>query len=42
MMVVIASARHRSEAAGRVTFFCCLPCKDTFEQDPARYLAGRP
>jgi xanthine dehydrogenase accessory factor len=42
MLVEIATARHRSEAAGRTTYFCCLHCKETFEQDPQRYLAGRP
>jgi xanthine dehydrogenase accessory factor len=42
MTVEIATARHRSEVAGRTTYFCCLRCKETFEQDPLRYLAGRP
>jgi xanthine dehydrogenase accessory factor len=40
MTVEIATARHRSEAAGRTTYFCCLRCKETFEQDPQRYLAA--
>lgn len=39
MMVPIATARHRSQAAGRTTYFCCLRCKETFEQDPRRYLS---
>lgn len=39
MLVEIRTARYRSEAGGRTTYFCCLHCKDTFEQDPARYLA---
>ena len=38
MTVEIATARYRSEAGGRVTYFCCLHCKDTFEHDPQRYL----
>jgi xanthine dehydrogenase accessory factor len=42
MTVEIAGARHRSEAAGRTTYFCCLACKETFEQDPRRYLAQPP
>jgi xanthine dehydrogenase accessory factor len=37
MTVEIATARHRSEAGGRTTYFCCLRCKETFEQDPGRY-----
>ena len=42
MRVEIATAHYRSEVAGRTTYFCCLRCKETFEQDPQRYLAGRP
>jgi len=38
MLVEIAAARFRSEAAGRTTYFCCIGCKETFDQDPARYL----
>jgi xanthine dehydrogenase accessory factor len=37
MRVEIASARYRSEHDGRVTYFCCLRCKETFDRDPARY-----
>jgi xanthine dehydrogenase accessory factor len=37
MTVVIATARYRSQAAGRITYFCCLGCKETFERDPQRY-----
>jgi YHS domain-containing protein len=37
MSVEIATARYRSERAGRTTYFCCLHCKDTFDRDPARY-----
>ena len=43
MLVEIASARHRSEASGRVVYFCCAGCKEAFERDPQRYataLAG--
>jgi xanthine dehydrogenase accessory factor len=42
MTVEIATARHRSEAGGRITYFCCLACRETFEQDPQRYLSQRP
>jgi xanthine dehydrogenase accessory factor len=39
MTVDIASARYHSQAEGRTTYFCCLHCKETFEQDPRRYLS---
>ena len=39
MMVRIATARHRSDWAGRSVYFCCARCKDTFEADPTRYVA---
>lgn len=41
MSVEIASARYRSDVAGRTTYFCCLHCKETFDCDPGRYLAAR-
>ena len=41
MTVEIATARYRSDAAGGTTYFCCLRCKETFEQDPGRYAGGR-
>jgi xanthine dehydrogenase accessory factor len=37
MTVEIATARYQSRAGGVVTYFCCLHCKETFEQDPRRY-----
>ncbi len=37
MTVKIASAKYRSEAAGRSFYFCCAGCKRTFDQDPAQY-----
>jgi xanthine dehydrogenase accessory factor len=40
MSVDIARARHRSEAGGRTTYFCCAGCKETFEQNPGRYLTA--
>jgi xanthine dehydrogenase accessory factor len=44
MLVDMAAARHRAEAGGRVVYFCCAGCKDTFERDPGRYAAaaGKP
>jgi xanthine dehydrogenase accessory factor len=42
MTVDTATARHRSQAGGRTTYFCCLACRETFEQDPQRYLSQRP
>ena len=41
MTVDMATARYRTEAAGQITYFCCLPCKETFEQNPERYVADR-
>lgn len=40
MSVDVATARHRSAAGGRITYFCCAGCKNTFERDPARYPAS--
>jgi len=43
MAVETATARHRSDWAGRTVYFCCLRCKETFDADPLRYagaLAG--
>jgi xanthine dehydrogenase accessory factor len=31
MTVTIASARYRSDAEGRTTYFCCAHCKETFD-----------
>ena len=42
MSVAIADARHRSDAGGRTTYFCCAHCKETFEQNLARYLPSNP
>jgi xanthine dehydrogenase accessory factor len=39
MTVEIATARYRSEVGERTTYFCCLHCKETFDQDPRQYLA---
>jgi xanthine dehydrogenase accessory factor len=40
MSVTIATARHRSQAGGRTTYFCCGHCKETFERNPERYLVS--
>ncbi|HSE06274.1 MAG TPA: XdhC family protein [Methylomirabilota bacterium] len=40
MTVEIATARHRSDWAGRSVYFCCPRCKDTFDADPQRYAAA--
>jgi xanthine dehydrogenase accessory factor len=40
MLVEIVSARYRSEMSGRVVYFCCARCKETFERDPQRYAAA--
>jgi xanthine dehydrogenase accessory factor len=39
MTVRIATARHRSDWAGRAVYFCCARCKDVFDADPTRYVA---
>ena len=41
MSVEIATARYRSDVGGRTIYFCCLHCKETFDQDPARHPADR-
>jgi len=40
MTVEIATARHRSDWAGRSVYFCCLRCKETFDADPSRYASA--
>jgi xanthine dehydrogenase accessory factor len=40
MTVEVASARHRSDWAGRSVYFCCRRCKDAFDAEPARYAAA--
>jgi xanthine dehydrogenase accessory factor len=40
MAVTMATARYRSDWAGRSVYFCCLRCKDTFDADPARYASA--
>jgi xanthine dehydrogenase accessory factor len=40
MTVEVTTARYRSQAGGRTTYFCCRQCQETFEQDPGRYGAG--
>jgi xanthine dehydrogenase accessory factor len=34
------SAKHTTEYQGKMFFFCCAGCKQTFEREPARY-AGK-
>jgi xanthine dehydrogenase accessory factor len=36
MTVDVATAKHRSERAGRLVYFCCAHCKATFDRDAAR------
>jgi xanthine dehydrogenase accessory factor len=40
MAVTMATARYRSDWAGRAVYFCCLRCKETFDADPARYASA--
>jgi xanthine dehydrogenase accessory factor len=37
MTVDVATARHRSAIGGRIAYFCCAGCQETFERDPQRY-----
>jgi xanthine dehydrogenase accessory factor len=39
MNVSIANARYKAEFEGKTFYFCCAGCKQTFEREPARYLA---
>jgi len=38
MTVVVSSARHRAEHAGRTYFFCNPRCREKFLVAPERYL----
>ena len=40
MMVETATARYRSDWAGRSVYFCCLRCKEQFDLDRQRYAAA--
>ena len=40
MIVDAATAKFRSEFAGRSVSFCCRHCKEMFDQDPERYRAA--
>lgn len=37
MFVELGSAKYRSEVLGQSFYFCCLRCKETFDQAPERY-----
>jgi xanthine dehydrogenase accessory factor len=38
MSVSIANARYKAEFEGKMFYFCCAGCKQTFEREPKRYL----
>jgi Cu+-exporting ATPase len=40
MTVDPQAAKYRSELEGRTYFFCSARCRDRFDAEPARYLAG--
>jgi len=40
MLVEVGTAGYRSEVSGQLVYFCCRSCKETFDRDPARHLAG--
>ncbi len=37
MRVDVASAKYRSTVGGRLVYFCCRHCQETFERDPERH-----
>ena len=39
-VTVTADALH-SVYKGKDYYFCCAPCKASFDQDPERYLQGK-
>ncbi len=41
MTVSVAEARYVSTNNGTAFYFCCLPCKDTFDREPERSSAPR-
>jgi xanthine dehydrogenase accessory factor len=40
MTVAVTEATPKTEYQGRAIYFCCDGCRNTFEQDPARYAAA--
>jgi len=40
MLVEVGTAEYRSEVSGQLVYFCCRSCKETFDRDPVRHLAG--
>jgi len=42
MAVPIATARHRSQSAAGVVYFCCAGCRERFEREPGRYAVPGP
>jgi len=40
MLVETATAKYRSMVSDRPVYFCCLACKETFDEDPGRHLAS--
>ncbi|HEX7733945.1 MAG TPA: XdhC family protein [Ktedonobacteraceae bacterium] len=41
MSVEIAGARHTSEHAGQIFYFCCPSCKRQFEKEPRHFLVAK-
>ena len=39
MTVRVADSRYHSTYNGTTFHFCCLPCKEQFEQEPERHVA---
>src|SRR5947209_4191868 len=42
MKVDPATARHKTEHAGKTVYFCSARCQEKFAAEPARYASGEP
>lgn len=38
MEVDEATASAKSEYQGNTYYFCCVPCKETFDKEPGKYI----
>ncbi len=41
MTVSTADARYVSTHNGDTFYFCCIRCKETFDQEPSKYIGQR-
>ena len=40
-MMVDESKAAKSEYQGKTYYFCCPPCKASFDKDPGKYVGGQ-